>query len=378
MVFLHPFFTVLLIFMMLYSFMEVNKGEKNGFVLLVVTLVMILLAGFRLNGADYGVYAQMYSLYFPTSVEYKDLVPKMLLRHSNIEIEWFYILINKIVFDLTRAPFFVLTLVVAIITISIKSWVLFKNSQAPVFAWLFYFIPTYFIEDCGHMRQALGMTFVLFSFQFIKTRNVWMYLLCLYVAFGFHKSSIIFIPAYWIVKINLNSAKIFWLILICALLSPFQLYNLFSFALDSLSIQEVSAGFNGYISYEMQESGVIKFMDVVTLFYATMIILYDREACAKVYYYEYMRNIGVLGCCLYLIMRENPVFSTRLIGPYYLYMTIVMSSIFVSVSKPSRRNLLTAGYMCFLVFYYFTFAKMQGQKAGFTPDTYHNILLWKP
>lgn len=374
--FLHPIFTAIFVFLVLYSYVDVKGNQKqSGLVMTVLAIILILLSGLRKNvGADYPVYKEMYLLYFPTMVEYGQLFQKMMLKPSTIEIEWFYALVNKLFFDITKAPFQLLTLFFSIIFISVKFKTIYENSMAPVFALLLYFIPNFFITDSGHMRQAMGVTVLLYSFRFIKERRLFMYLLCMYIAYGFHKSSVIFFPAYWFATFNLNSKKILTLIGICVVLSPFQIYNSFSFFLDSFGTQDINAGYEGYISYEIAESSAVKFMDVLTIFYTVMIVAFDREACEKVLWYEYMRNIGVLGICIYFIMRENPVFSTRLTGHYYIYFTLIISNIMVAIGNIRKRSIIHLGYTVFLVVYFFTFTKYQGAAGRFLPTSYHNYL----
>ncbi|MCC2591336.1 EpsG family protein [Chryseobacterium sp. MFBS3-17] len=376
MVFLHPVFTVVFIVMILFSFMEINGNRKySKLVMILLCIALIIFSGLRgFVGADYGVYRQMYNVYFPTMVEYSELYDKALFRQTAVEIEWLYAWINKFFLQLTGLPFHFFTLLVSVFVISLKFITFFKNSAAPVFALLFYFIPVYFIADSGHMRQALGMTVLLFSFKYIKERKVWMYLLCIYIAFGFHKSSIVFLPAYWFATVNLNARKIVALVLVSIALSPLQIYEYFGFFLDAVSVQEINEGFEGYIIYEIDETGVLKFPDVLSLFYAVMMIMYDKETCRKIPYYEYMRNIGVLGVCIYFVMRENPVFSTRLVGPYMLYMTLIMSNVFASISDGRRRSLMHASYIVFIIFYYFVFARYQAVQGRFTWDLYENFL----
>ena len=374
--FLHPVFTVIFAFLILYSFVDIKGNRKySGVVMVVLAVVLILLSGLRnYVGADYPVYKQMYLTYFPELVEYKELFRKMFFLSSSIEIEWIYALVNKAFFEFTQAPFHIFTLLLAVVLISVKFDTIYRNSLAPVLALLLYFVPTFFITDSGHMRQAMGVTILLFSFKFIKERKLLLYLLCVYLAYGFHKSSIIFLPAYWFATVNLNARKIAVLVMICVVLSPLQIYEWFSFFLNSMPLEEVNAGYEGYISYEIAEANALRFMDVLTIFYVLMIVLFDEETSEVVPYYEYMRNIGVLGICIYFIMRENPVFSTRLVGHYYMYMVLIIPNILVSIKNVSWKRFIHIGYVVFLIFYFFVFAKFQGAGGRFTPDTYNNYL----
>lgn len=370
---LHPIFTLLFIFLVLYSIAEVNGRDKKSttIVLWLVGVFMILAIGLRKSvGADYPVYESMYYFYFPT-LEYSDLLDKALFRDTNIEIEWLYIVLNRVVLFFGLSPFFVLTLVSAIITISIKFISYYKNSAYPVFSILLFLIPAYFIADSGHMRQALGMVFCLASFRYIKSRNVWMYLLCLYVAMGFHKSTIVFLPMYWVATVNMNPVRIFSVIAISIILSPFQVYSSFSSVLDSVDIKDLSDGYKGYISYEAKGS---TFSDISIVVYSMLLLVFNDVASRKILYYEYMRNIVLSGICLYFIMRDNPVFSTRLVGSFMGYVPLVIPCIIAAIDNERTKRLIFFYFIAFTIFYYFVFAAYQGDSNRFTPNSYNNFL----
>lgn len=343
--------------------------EKKKIALWIIGFLLVIFGGLRnYAGADYPIYRTMYYVSFP-SIDLSEVWNKMLLKKSTLEIEWGYVLISRIVFFF-NAPFYIFTLIASIFTISLRLTSLYKNSIYPVFSTLLFFIPVYFTTDNGHMRQAMGMVMCFVAYQFIKKRNLWYYLLCMYIAFGFHKSTVLFLPAFWLVKIPLNSNKIFYLIIFCVLLSPFHIYNFFSGFLESLSPQDVSNGFTGYVSYEDKAS---TFMDGLITVYSILLIAFDKQACQKIYYYEYMRNILVVGICCYFIFRDNPVFATRLVGVYTTFSYIVIPNIAASLSDSYKRG-IHMFFVCFMIFYYFVFAQYQGNAGSFTPERYKNYL----
>jgi len=368
---LHPAITAVFIFIILSSFWEVydERFGKKKIALWIVGFALIILGGLRGNvGADYPIYRTMYGVFFPT-IDLSEVWSKMLFKDSKLDIEWGYVLLNKVVFSF-GLPFFAFTLVVSILTISVRLKLFYKDSVYPVFSTLLFFIPVYFTTDNGHMRQALGMVMCVVAYQFIKTRNLWYYLLCMYIAFGFHKSTVLFLPAFWFVKIPLNSSKIFYLIIISIILSPLHIYNSFSGFLESISPQDVSNGFNGYINFEEKAS---TFMDGLMIVYSILLVAFDKQACQKIYYYEYMRNILVVGVCCYFIFRDNPVFATRLVGVFTTFSYLVIPNIAASLSISNKR-LVHLFFVCFMIFYYFVFASYQGVAGRFTPDKYTNFL----
>ncbi|MGZ5211700.1 MAG: EpsG family protein, partial [Kaistella sp.] len=201
---LHPVFTVIFLFLAFASYWEIFRLEKKQSVFVWVAALLIILAiGLRIDvGADYPVYKMLFSG-FAIYTTYGDVLDKALFRPNTEEIEWIFVLINKLVFDL-GFPFYIVTLIMAIIAVSLKFTAIYKNVAFPTLALLFYFMPIMFFEDSGQMRQGLGIAVCVASFKFIKERNLPLFLLCIYIALGFHKTAIVFLPAYWIVKIPMN------------------------------------------------------------------------------------------------------------------------------------------------------------------------------
>lgn len=373
---LHPLFTIVFIVLIGFSFKEVYGDEiKNYKAVWFVVIAMILLSGLRKNvGADYPVYKELYS-YFGLFINFSEVFDKALFRENTIEIEWLYVFFNKVFFDL-GLPFYMLTLFVAIFSISLKFWRMEKEVAYPAFALMIYMIPSYFIADSGQIRQGLGMAVCAFSYRYIKSRNLPMFLLFIYIALGFHKSSIVFLPAYWLATVRMNSTRILILISVCVLLAPFQIYNNLGF-LSSIAPQEIYSGYTGYIQMEGVDEGRVGLLDLIMILYVFFLVSFDKITCEKIPYYEYIRNLGVFGICLYFVMRGSPIFSTRLPGIYLFFMTLVVPNIIASIEKISLKRYLHFVLVCFVVFYYFVFAQYQARGTRFLPDSYNNYL-WDP
>lgn len=371
--FLHPVFTIILILLIVYSFLEVYGDEIQNFKIVWGVLgFMILMVGFRkFVGADYPVYLNMYS-YFPLNTDLGEIFRKALFQENKLEIEWLYVLFNNI-FSIAGLPFYIFTFFVAIVCLVPKFAALQKNVAYPALGLLIYFIPAYFIADGGQVRQGLGMAVAIFSFKYIKERNLTMFLIVMYFALGFHKSTIVFLPAYWLATVKMNQNRILAIVILCIALSPFQIYNYLG-VLDSIAPAEVYSGYSGYVSIEAEEGGGIKFFDLISLLYVFFMVSFDRETCAKIPYYEYMRNLGVCGVCLYFIMRGSPIFSTRLPGVYMFFAAMILPNNIASIDNEKYKKFLHLIIVIFVVFYYFVFAKYQGGRGNFLPSSYQNYL----
>ena len=114
MAFLHPYFTIITIALIAFSFKEVYGGDyKNYKGVWVVVIAMIFFIGARnWVGVDYGAYVDIF-YYWGARLEYGDVLDKMLMQESNLDIEWFYIVIGDIFHDFFL-PFQYFTLFLAI------------------------------------------------------------------------------------------------------------------------------------------------------------------------------------------------------------------------------------------------------------------------
>ena len=301
---LHPIFILIFLFLAAASYWEIFKLEKKQSVFVWVAAILIVVAvGFRVNvGADYPVYKALFSG-FALYTTYGDVLDKALFRPNTEEIEWIFVLINKIIFDF-GFPFYIVTFVMALITVSLKFTTIYKNVAYPSLALLFYFMPIMFFEDSGQMRQGLGIAVCVASFKFIKERNLFMFLLCVYIALGFHKTAIVFLPAYWIVKIPLNSYRIFWILVGALLASPFEIYRFGGNFFSSISPDDVSGAYTGYLNDRYYGNEVATGLnDIVKLFFIVILIKYDKKGCDEVWWYEYMRNLSVFGLAIFYIFR---------------------------------------------------------------------------
>lgn len=372
---LHPIFIAIFLFLAVASYWEIFRLEKKQSIFVWITALLVIIAvGFRINvGADYPVYKMLFSG-FALYTNYGDVVDKALFRPNTEEIEWIFVLINKLVFDF-GFPFYIVTLVMAVITVTLKFTTIYNNVAYPTLALLFYFMPIMFFEDSGQMRQGLGIAVCVASFKFIKERNLFMFLLCMYIALGFHKTAIVFLPAYWIVKIPLNSKRIFWILILAVLSSPFELYRLGGEFFASLSPQDISGAYTGYLDdryYGTQvETGL---NDIVKLFFIAILIRYDKKGCEQVLWYEYMRNLAVFGMAMFYFFRSNEIFAVRLPGAYMFFVTMFCLSNLVYAVPVRAKQFLYLGFMAYFVAMFFYFGSGNGHRGGFTIDRYDNAL----
>ena len=370
--FLHPIFTILTIVLMVYSFLEVNNYKNYNSVWVVIVFLTIFIGLRFWIGADYGIYFRAYHD-LGKKLDTPDILNIVIEGKKQVHMEWLYLLFANITYE-AGFSFYIFTFLLAIVSISIKYKAFTEHSVYPAFAMLLFMYPTLLISDGGQMRQGMAMAILLFSFRYIKERKLLMFLSIAYLAISFHTSSAVFIIAYWIVLIPMNSTRILIVVLVCIALSPLKLYQYVSL-LDSLASTGVYSGFQSYETLDIEETSVrfIKLSDLICILYTYFLVTYDKAACQKIPYYEYMRNIGVLGICLYFIFRWNEIFSSRLVANFLIYMPMVLVNIVAAVSNDRLRKSLQYVLLVFVVFQYFVYANQHGLRTGYTME-YRNLL----
>lgn len=379
--FLHPIFSIPFIFMLIAWYKDLNgeiaeKDKRN--LIIFFAVILIIGSGFRYNaGADYPVYKNLYDAAFPLYTTYQDVLDKAFFRENSMEIEWLFVLINKILFDF-GLPFYALTFVIVTISISLQFSTFYKLSYSPFFTLLFYFMPLYFYADAGQIRQGVGTAICIFSLRYIINRNFWKFLFCIFIALGFHKTSIVFLPAYWIVLLPFNSKQWTFILLACVITSPLELYNIFGNVLVNLSPQDVSNAYVGYLDDKYygkdMESGLD---DIIKIALVIVVYILDKKGEEKAHYYEYFRNLGFFGFCLFYIFRGNQIFATRLPAVYVVMIGyFVVPGLLESVKKETQ-NFLRLGFTTYLVAMYLIFSNLNGNRVGFVTSKYKNVL-WSP
>lgn len=375
---LHPYYIIAMLYMLFFSIQEVfgNKVEKKWFWFLGVYLIII--AGLRDDvGPDYGSYLGLY-IYSDTKSYYSIFMKMLHLEGTeNLDVEWLYTLINKILLNVFDAPFYMLTFVIAIFAIFFKVEYTDDNTFYPFTFTLFMFIPGFFVGESGQIRQNLGTFMVYYAIRFIKQRKLWHYLFFIFLSSGIHSVCYIFLPMYWLARVPLNKTIMLLMIIGSILLSPFEIYRglgdfLGGIAEDNMLVE----GFNGYVGKSVERLnggfGIPEGMMAILTFF---LFVFDTKMKELYPYYEYHRNYAVIGICSYFIFRNNPIFSSRLAGAFIGFAYIIIPNAMYVVSS-RMKGMIYAFIMALVIFNFVVFSTFNNIKSGrFTIDQYYNHLL---
>lgn len=363
---------------MVFSFHEVYVGRVKKVYLYIFSVYLIILAGLRRGvGPDYGSYKGIY--FWAYTYDYKDIIQKAfyITPSKAVDMEWGYLLINRLLMDVFQAPFFIVTLVIAILAIFFRNRFVLDNTFYPYTYFLLMFIPGFFVGESGQMRQNLGIYIVYFAIKYIKDRNIWMYLLCIHFAGSIHTVSYLFLPMYWVARVPINRIWMFVFIVLSILLSPFEIYRFFGGWLESIASESnLAIAANSYTEQTIERlNGGFGIPEVMVMVISFFLFTFDKPMRDKYPYYEYHRNYAIIGVCAYFIFRNNPIYSSRLAGAFIGFSYILIPNV-MYVLTGFKKTLVHAFILFLVIFNLIVFGSFNNMNKGrFTIDKYENWLL---
>lgn len=185
----------------------IYKPSMSIYFLFVGSLIFI--AGFRKGiGYDFRTYEKLYHFIHNTNLS-------MSMIGDRLKFEYGYILLNKII-----PSFPLLVLLVAIFSVGIKSYCIYKYSNVPILVLLLYFCSVFLTFDMGIIRQGISIALYWIILDLISRHKTKMAILFTVIGCLFHLSSLIFLLVIlWGKKIF--SKKIIYLSIIFSLMFYF-------------------------------------------------------------------------------------------------------------------------------------------------------------
>lgn len=158
-------------------------------------LIPILVCGLRYNvGTDFKNYITWFMFYSDTNVNLSDK-------------DYGFAFLIKILQLFTADP--QILFIVSAIIINVLIMLFIKENTKMFDLGYFLFITLYFyFTSFNIMRQWIAISIFLFSLKFIYQKKLWKYLVCILIASTIHKTVLLTIPMYWILRIELKPKNI--------------------------------------------------------------------------------------------------------------------------------------------------------------------------
>ncbi|SMC61482.1 EpsG family protein [Moheibacter sediminis] len=283
---------------------------------------------------------------------------------EKLDMEVGYLYINKIISSIGLG-YGSFVLILAIVSIYLKTSTIFKYSGYVFLGLLMYMVSIYFYEDQIQVRQGLANAITIFSVRYIIDRKLYPFLICMVLAFLMHKSSIVFVFAYWIVLIKFNRN---WVIITISLAIIASLTGV-SLLIDGL-LQLLPFGigdkYDAYNTQGLQSAESSLLGVIVKVLTVLAVVLFDKQASENDVYYPYFRNLYIFGVAMYFFFGGG-IFALRLPNFYLIFIAfMVPRMIFALKENAALKNFI---YITFLAYNMALFVHVNNNtkdKAGFS------------
>lgn len=92
---------------------------------------------------------------------------------------------------------------IALLFAGLAAWHIYRNSRQPWISVLMLFTLYYSFTLSG-LRQTMALAVIFYAYECIKKQQLKHFLLAVFVAYLFHSSALVFLPAYWIARMKIN------------------------------------------------------------------------------------------------------------------------------------------------------------------------------
>src|SRR5690625_2426648 len=245
----------ILFYAYLYSLTANKYNLKKFFIIMLsVQLILILSLRHRSVGVDVTSYLNFFQNITP-SFDFQEFMDH--------RFELGYKLVNKMLSIITMNEQIFLAVMAVLCIIPVGRFV-YKHSKMPFLSLGLYISFNFYAFTFSGLRQGIAYGIILISYDFIVKRKLYKFVICVLIASLFHQSALIFLPAYFLAKIEINkkSATLFIIIISILFLLRKPIYDVI--------IQNI------YPRYEIVESNAINWMMLGIIIIILGLIFYKR------------------------------------------------------------------------------------------------------
>lgn len=319
------------IFILLATIISCQNIDRKAvkFIFILLAFLFFLLIGFRFCGYDYLSYLDIYE-----SVKDGKEVP-------SIE-PGFIALFNF------SPSFRILLILVALFTMLVHSFFIYKTSDLPIFS-LFLLSSTLLLPTfMGQIRQGLAIGFVALAFFYYNKKKYYLYLLFIAVATCFHYSALISL-LFLVVPRNVRSFKYYFITILISIFS-YQFFQPILFKIvDSIPNLVVV---EKLLFYSDNDDVKLGFNTAILIRIFVVSLCYYYRANIKSIFFPLMLNIYHLSIIIYLII--GPIIP-QLGGRgalYFSYFDIILIPFVIKAASGFNQ------YVLFFLFFLLTLLRI--------------------
>ena len=294
--------------------------------------LVIAIRGYHM-GADTSVYLKFFDY-----VKNVSLDQALWINQTGADFEVGYVVFEKVVSLFTKNHNVYQVIYTAVYFVFVVTFANQLEKENFLFLYFFATLGLYTFMFTG-VRQCLAMCVCIFSYRFIKNRKLIPFIICMVIAFFFHKSAILFCVTYFMYKRKLSLFNIVF----------YGVFSVFSY----LNIDVIQEWFNEYFEYEYEIESTgngFVYLAVVTLITIFSIVVFKiyKETTPE---NQGITNISIIAMIFWVLrivtrVAERPSY-------YFLFFTMAMLSVAIpSIKKTDFRQIARYGIIVLAMLLY--------------------------
>ena len=215
-----------------------------------------------------------------------------------------------------------------------------------------------FLLWANGMRQCLVGCVFLWSGKFIRERKLWQYITVMAICCLMHKSAVILIPFYWILRFRLfpksgftGVAIVLFLLAVGSTPTWLKSMNYIEILLHTIGYEQYSQGLDNLISksrdlaYGPSRLGILIRDLWIVMVIPSVLKKYDHSGFYRIY-----ASLFFIGVCLYNLFANTSHIFLRPVE-YFTVTSVILAPLVLYVLIKERKVLPSAIFACLLYFY---------------------------
>ena len=317
---------LIIIYAIIYNVISKRTKDKKRLIkrfCILISIQLILILGLR--EITIGTDLVNYIPFYEKCIKFKELV----FLSSRFEVG--YILLNIVIGGISGNSYVFLFIVAAISLIPI-GYIVYKYSKKPFLSFIIYLAFDFYSFLFSGLRQGIAFGITFFSYKYIRERKPIKFIICIVIASLFHKSAIIFLPAYWLAKIKMSKKSI--IIFVATFIITF----LFRSQIMGIFIKLFSEDY----SIVKTNSFTYLFCAIITLVFG--IVFYKQMIKNNKYSSQYF--IFIMMSVIFLIFTSVGTNMLRISNYYYLFIILFLPEVLDSIED--KKTELLIEYIMFI------------------------------
>lgn len=329
---MNPYYiNILLLIIMSYFFLiKRNDLHSKKVFCTIASFNWIILSGLRHLSIGADTYQYKLSFINACKTSWKDVFNNFIEVYSGITDgkDPGYLFFEKVCSIFTH-NYQVYLIIIALIFMGLLAYFIYKNSSNPFLSYLLFSTLFYaFFAITGHRQTIATALTVLLGYELIKKRKLCLYILVIIISYTIHKSSIIFLPFYFIYNKKITKNYIIFMLM--------SIIFSFSYRFQLSEFFKQLAGYEEYGVYEGAGTEVFTFflllMFLVALYFYP--ILKKRNINANHYI-----NALFLACFFVPLTYINPS-AMRVVQYFSIFIMLALPDIVNCFKKQDKQFIL--------------------------------------